>query len=96
MQHQSFAEVVRALAVTFDRLPVEQQTRVEDLILRILSALGEHVLTAELNTALSALAGALTTSARFETAAAVRAAQEALELSVGKLNSRSTRVPNKE
>jgi len=95
MQHQNFAEVARTFALMFDRLPEDQQRRAEDLILRILSALGEHVLTAELNTALSALIGTLTASARFETAAVVRAAQEALELSVGKLNSRSTRVPNK-
>lgn len=53
MQHQSFIEVVRTFAIMLSRLPSDQQRRAEDLILRILSALGDHVLTAELDAALS-------------------------------------------
>ena len=91
MQHQNFAEVLHTFAVMFDRLPLDQQRRAEDIILRLLSALGEFVLTAELDSTLSALVGALNKSARISTAVAVQAAQERLQLSVGKLHSRATR-----
>lgn len=91
MQHQNFIEVVHTFTVMFDRLPLEQQQRAESLILRILSALGDHVLTAELDAALSALVDTLRSSARFDTADAVQRAQDKFRLSVGKLNSRSTR-----
>ena len=91
MQHQSFAEVVRTFAVMFDRLPLDQQRRAEDVILRIISGLGDFVLTAELNSTLSGLVCALNQSARVNAAAAVQAAQERLQLSVGKLHSRATR-----
>lgn len=87
---------LKCLVRSGERLPRERQQRAEDLILRILSALGDHVLTAELDAALAALIGKPKAAERFETAAAVYAAQEQLQLSVGKLNSRSTRVANKE
>ena len=54
--------------------------------------LGDHVLTAELDAALSALVDTLKASERFDTADAVQMAQAALGQSIGKLNSRSTRV----
>ncbi len=92
MQHQIFIEVARTFATMFNRLPLGQQARAEDLVLRILAALGDHVLTAELDAALSLLTDALKSSGRFETAMSVQAAQEQLQLSVGRLNSRSTRV----
>ncbi|MBD2307727.1 DUF2254 domain-containing protein [Chroococcidiopsis sp. FACHB-1243] len=91
MQHQNFIEVVHTFAIMFDRLPPEQQQRAESLILCILSALGDHVLTTELDAALSALVCTLRSSARFDTADAVQVAQDKLRLSIGKLNSRSTR-----
>jgi hypothetical protein len=91
MQHQSFAEVVRTFAVMFERLSLDQQRRAEDVILRIISALGDFVLTAELNSSLSGLVCALNQSAWVNAAAAVRAAQERLQWSVGKLHSRATR-----
>lgn len=79
MQPQSAAAVFHALAIMFDRLPERWQARAEDLILRLLSALG-------------ALVRALTAAARFGTAAAVEEARAGLGASVGKLNSRSTRA----
>jgi uncharacterized membrane protein len=91
MQHQNFAEVLRTFAIMFDRLSPDQQARAEDIILRIISALGDHVLTAELEATLSELVLTLDKSARITTAAAVQAAQNRLKLSVGKLHSRSTR-----
>ena len=66
MQHQNFAEVLHTFAVMFDRLPLDQQRRAEDIILRLLSALGEFVLTAELDSTLSALVGALNKSAQID------------------------------
>ena len=92
MQHQSFAEVLRTFSVLFKRLPADQQARAEDLILRILSGLGDHILTALLEEELSALAAALSESGRTETASAVREARDDLARSVGKANSRSTRL----
>lgn len=92
MQPQTAAEVIRTIAVVFDRLPADVRKRAEDMIRRMLSALGEHVLTAELNEALSGLIQTLDAAGRGETAALVRAAQERLGASVGKLGSRATRV----
>src|SRR5688572_4259433 len=90
MQHQSFAEVLRTFAIMFDRLLPDQQARAEDIILRLISALGEHVLTAELDATLSALVRKLDKCVRITAAAAVQAAQDWLKLSVGKLHSRAT------
>lgn len=93
MQAQSYAEVVRAITVLFDRLDPPQQRRAEDLILRILSALGDHVLTAELDAVLTTLINVLHAAGRSEPAAAVQQAHDGLTASIGKLNSRGTRVP---
>lgn len=93
MQHQNFTEVVRTFVNMFDRLTAIQQRRAEDLILRIISALGDHVLTAELNATISQLISTLEAAGRTDTALAVETAREKLAQSVGKLNSRSTRVP---
>ncbi|HEX5501226.1 MAG TPA: DUF2254 family protein [Thermomicrobiales bacterium] len=92
MQHQSLAGILRTLAITFDRLAPAQQRRAEDLIRRSLSALGEHVLTAELDAAITRLVGALLAAGRFDTAALLEAARAELGASVGRLNSRSTRA----
>jgi uncharacterized membrane protein len=91
MQHQNYIEVLNAFTRLFARLPESQQSCAEDIILRILPALGDHVLTTNLDAALTSLVCALEASARKETARAVREAQEKLARSIGKLNSRSTR-----
>jgi uncharacterized membrane protein len=92
MQHQSFAEVLRTFSVLFDRLPPDQQTRTEDLVLRILSGIGDHILTAPLERELSRLAATLSACGRATTAAAVTKARDALGRSVGEANSRATRL----
>ncbi len=91
MQHQSYAEVLRSFELLFDGLPSDLQSRAEDAILRSLSGLGDHVLTAELEAALTALISRLERAGRGQTAAAVLAAKLKLAGSIGKLGARSTR-----
>lgn len=93
MQHQCYAEVVRTFSKLFDRLAVRDQERVDDAVLRILSGLGDLVLSADLDQALRDLAGTLGSNGHGAAASAVRTARDALAASVGSLNSRSTRVP---
>lgn len=92
MQPQTIAEFLRTFALMFARLPAEQQPRAENLIRTSLSALGEHVLTAELDAALSDLQHALEVAGRDGTANEVRGAHQAMRASIGKLGSRATRV----
>ncbi len=92
MQHQSYAEVMRTFELLFDRLPPQLQLRVEDIVLRVLPGLGDHVLTRELETALTGLIATLEAAGRRATAAAVRDAKDQLARSIGKLGGRATRV----
>jgi len=92
MQHQSITEIIHTLAMMFDRLPPDWQQRTEDLILRIISSLGDYVLTAGLDAALTALVRTLADAMRLDTAGAVQAAQAGLRAFVGHLHSRSTRA----
>lgn len=94
MQHQSCAEVVDALAALYDRLPRALQPRAEDAVRRILSALGDHVLTARLDGALTRLGSVLLAAGRIDTGLAVQQARGALATSVGTLHSRADRVPS--
>jgi len=93
MQPQTAAEFVRTFAMMFHRLPAEHQSRAEDLIRRSLPALGDHVLTAELDAALHELVAALNAASRTAAAAEVEAARRSLAATIGKLRSRSTRAP---
>jgi uncharacterized membrane protein len=92
MQHQNYIAVLETFSGLFERLPNDQQNAAEDRILRILSALGDHVLTTQLAAALTALAGKLRESNRPASANAVQTAHDKLAQSVGQLNSRATRV----
>jgi uncharacterized membrane protein len=93
MQDQLFAVVIESLSMTFDRLTAEGRKTCEDIILRILSALGDLVPSTRLDTALSGLHAALMEAGRIEAAGSVAEAQSQLRLSIGHLNSRATRVP---
>lgn len=97
MQHQTFIEVLRTFKTLYGRLNGVQKKRVEDIILRILSAMGDFVLTAPLEAELKALAAALaaTPQAGATTVQAIERAYGEFKQSVGTFNSRSTRVPNK-
>jgi hypothetical protein len=91
MQHQTVSEIYRALTILYPRLPAAFQDRVEDLLLRSLTALGDHVPTSSLEDALSGLVAALQDAGRFSAAAAIEAAQSRFVGSVGTLGSRATR-----
>lgn len=93
MQHQTYAEIVRTIAITFDRLPHHVQRRAEEMILRSLSTLGDHVLTVELEATFIQLEQTLERAGRFSTFKAIREARTGLAASIGALNSRASRVP---
>lgn len=95
MQHHVYAAILRGFANTLDRLPPPLARRTEEVVLRSLAGLGDHILTAELDDALNAMADALDQANLAEGAAAVRAARAELAQSVGCLNSRATRVPER-
>jgi hypothetical protein len=92
MQHQNYIAVLDTFTGIFERLPNDKQKEIEDRILRILPALGDHVLTTELDAALTALITRLRQAQRGATAQAVQSARDTLAQSIGKLNSRATRV----
>ena len=92
MQHQCAAECYRTFASQFHRLPPFLQQRTADIVLRSLAGLGEHIPTSDLASSLTALTGVLAAHRQTKYAKAVTAAQRQLELTIGKLNSRSTRA----
>ncbi len=92
MQHQNFIEILHAFTIVFPRLSLQNKLRVEDSILRMLSAMGDFVLTLPLETELNKLVTILFESGSNETAKAVEAAKNKLSQSIGELNSRATRV----
>ena len=59
MQHQTLAEIMRTLAMLLPKLPPEGVDQVTGVILRSLSALGEHVLTRELERSLEVASQAM-------------------------------------
>ncbi len=93
MQHQTLAEIMRTLATLLPKLPPEGVDQVAEVILRSLSALGEHVLTRELERALEVVSLAMVAAGRDAAAEAVTRATDTLRGSIGVLNARSTRVP---
>lgn len=92
MQHQSAAEIYRMLAGIFPRLPPQLERQVNDLLCRSLAGLGDHILTNDLEESLSELIDALTQAGQVSCSAAITAARYQLSLSIGRLNSRSTRT----
>ena len=94
MQAQTLAAVIQTLTVLLDVVPSAWRDALAEVARRSLSSLGEHVLTCELERDLNALSVALTAHGFAEIGASVREATEALAMTLGTLNSRSTRVPN--
>ncbi len=92
MQHQTIAEIYRTFAILFHRLSPLAQDKVETIVLRSISALGDHVPTGRLGDALRDLRQALEKSGRTKTADALQTAWRQLEARIGLLNSRATRA----
>jgi hypothetical protein len=93
MQHQSAAEIYRVFASLFRRLPASLRQRAVDVLLRSLSGLGDHILTGDLDEAMSELINVLDTAGQTQCADAMKAARDQLRLSVGRLHSRASRTP---
>lgn len=92
LQHRCAAEVLLTYASLLERMPDGLRPRAEDAVRRALSGLGDHVLTADLDDALSRLAQTLAATGRAHTEREVRRAHERLSLTVGELYSRDSRV----
>lgn len=94
IQHQNFIEVLRTFSAVYERLNEGQQKRVQDIVLRILSAMGDFVLTAPLEAELQLLITTFSSAPHpcHDTIKAIEEARNKFRLSTGKLNSRSTRV----
>ena len=92
MQHQSHAEILRTFDILFERLSERGKARVEDIVMRTLPAVGDHVLTAELDDAMIRLVATLQRAGREVTAGALDAARRRLAASIGRLGARSTRA----
>jgi hypothetical protein len=91
MQHQNAAELYHSIAVVLDRLPLPLQARAEDVVLRSLSALGDHVLARDLDDALREVTVALAKVHRAEAAGKVERARLALAASIGVIGARGAR-----
>lgn len=94
IQAQSLAHALRAMAILLETVPPAWGAQLAEAARRMLSSLGEHVLTVELEGALAELAAVLTETGYGETARSVQAATATLATTLGALNSRSTRVPS--
>lgn len=93
IQAQSLAHAVRAVAILLETVPAPWRDQLADTAWRMLSGLGEHVLTVELEAALGELSAALAAQGYAKTARSVQDATATLATTLGALNSRSTRVP---
>ena len=93
IQSQTLAEAVTTLAILLRHVGQPTAERLADIANRTLSSLGEYVLTRQLEAALHDLAKALGARGFDTVAGAVSDASTELAASLGKLNSRSTRVP---
>ncbi|KTS31027.1 hypothetical protein NS228_10490 [Methylobacterium indicum] len=93
IQSQTLTEAVATLAILLRHVEAPTAGRLADVAHRALSSLGEHVLTRQLEAALHDLASALEERGFGSVAEEVARASAALAGSLGKLNSRSTRVP---
>lgn len=93
MQNTLAAEVWRTLSMLIDDVPVERLPALTDTVRRLLSSLGDHVLTRDLEEELGHCRQSLERRGESDVAEEIRAATETLAKSIGALNSRGTRVP---
>ena len=93
MQPNTLANAVRTVAILLPMVPGNWAARLADLTRRALTSLGEHVLTRDLERALHDLRAALVAANFTAEAGELDVAIRTLADTLGKLNSRSTRVP---
>lgn len=93
MQNTLAAEVWRTLAMLIDDVPSERLPALTDTVRRLLSSLGDHVLTRDLEEELTRCQHSLISRGEADAAEEIQAASETLAISIGTLNSRGTRVP---
>lgn len=92
MQHHTLALILRSLALVWSRLPDELKQHGEKTILRLISLLGDHVLTKELDSSISELIFVLNKDKKVGIAQLLQEARNSLAESLGNLNSRYTRA----
>lgn len=93
IQAQVLAYAVRAISILLEIVPAPWRAQLAEAARRLLSSLGEHVLTVELEAALGELGAVLIAQGYPEIGRAVNTATATLATTLGELNSRSTRVP---
>ena len=95
IQAQTLTDALRTVSLLLSTSRGCCGDRLADIARRALSSLGEHVLTSRLEAALEELGAALDADGQGRLGDAVRAATTELQASLGCLNSRSTRVPER-
>lgn len=94
MQAQTVASAIQTLDLLLDQFSGRAADRIADIARRALSGLGEQVLTRELEAALDSLRATLERRGLNELAGCYETATRSLVQTLGRLNSRSTRVPS--
>lgn len=92
LQHQVFSEVLANISLAYPFVSNDIKTKFNDVIIRILSAMGEHVLSEDLDKSLTNLTETLFSDGNQRTALILRDAHQKLSESVGHLGNRGTRV----
>jgi uncharacterized membrane protein len=92
MQHQTFAELLRSLRCSYPLLSPKYQERADQVLYRATSAMGDHVLTRDIDDELTTLIDRLEELERHRVASILTEARRELAASWGKLANRSTRT----
>ena len=91
MQHQTATAVYRSFASIYPHLGPEDRKHAEETIIRTLTGLADHILTLNLDEALTELAVVLQLEGAGDVAGRVEAARDQLREGVGKLSARGVR-----
>lgn len=92
LQSATFEEVLHAYRLSFGALPARMQDRVATSLGRLVTGLGDLLLTPQLERALEGMASALRAAGHTDAAATVETATRQMASASGQLAARSTRV----
>ncbi len=92
MRVLSFKNYRYTFTIFFRRLSPQNKSRTEDIILRILLAMGDFVLTLPLEIEINELVQIFLESGSNETTKAVEAAKNKLSQTIGELNAQATQA----